>query len=129
MRRRDLLNAAGLALVPIGPCGWAAATAGPPKRLIVILLRGAVDGLSVVVPYAEEAYYAERRTIAIAPPGKPDGALPLDHLGQQRFARCHQLVYASPQLRCGLLAAGGALLDRSQLAPQAHQFLRVVARL
>ena len=48
---------------------------GVSKRLIVILLRGAVDGLNVVVPYAEEAYYQERGSIAIAPPGKPDGAL------------------------------------------------------
>jgi uncharacterized protein (DUF1501 family) len=78
MRRRYLLKAAGLSLLPIGPYGWAATAAGPPKRLIVILLRGAVDGLSVVVPYTEEAYYAERRSIAIAAPGKPDGALPLD---------------------------------------------------
>jgi uncharacterized protein (DUF1501 family) len=83
MRRRDILKAAwlkgaGLALLPIGPLGWAAASAGPPKRLIVILLRGAVDGLSVVVPYTEESYYAERRSIAIGAPGKADGALPLD---------------------------------------------------
>ena len=79
MRRRDLLKAAGLGLLPIGPYGWAATAVGPPKRLIVILLRGAVDGLSVVVPYAEQAYYAERRSIAIAAPGRPDGALPLDN--------------------------------------------------
>jgi uncharacterized protein (DUF1501 family) len=78
MRRRDFLRAAGPALLPIGPSGWAAITAGPPKRLIVVLLRGAVDGLSVVIPYTEEAYYAERRSIAVAPPGRPDGALPLD---------------------------------------------------
>jgi len=55
---------------------------GAPRRLIVILLRGAVDGLNVVIPFAEEAYYEERRSIAIAPPGKPDGALALDqHFG------------------------------------------------
>ena len=72
-----------MALLPIGPDAWAAVAGGSgSKRLIVILLRGAVDGLSVVVPYGEEAYYRERRTIAIAPPGKPDGALPLDqHFG------------------------------------------------
>jgi uncharacterized protein (DUF1501 family) len=52
------------------------------SRLIVVLLRGAVDGLSVVIPYADEAYYRERQSIAIAPPGKPDGALALDgHFG------------------------------------------------
>jgi uncharacterized protein (DUF1501 family) len=55
---------------------------GGEKRLIVVLLRGAVDGLNVVIPFADEDYYQERRSIAIAPPGKPDGALPLDaHFG------------------------------------------------
>src|SRR5262245_56671359 len=55
---------------------------GGIKRLIVILLRGAVDGLNVVIPFADGAYYQERRSIAIAPPGKPDGALVLDqHFG------------------------------------------------
>ena len=53
-----------------------------PTRLIVILLRGAVDGLNVVIPYADGAYYQERQSIAVAPPGKPDGALALDgHFG------------------------------------------------
>src|SRR5919109_5211364 len=82
MRRRDLLG--GAAVIPLccGAQAWAPTGDADPKRLIVILLRGAVDGLSVVVPYGEEAYYRERRTIAIAPPGKPDGALPLDqHFG------------------------------------------------
>jgi uncharacterized protein (DUF1501 family) len=66
----------------LGPSAWAAAVDGGSQRLIVILLRGAVDGLNVVVPYAEEAYYRERPSIAIAPPGKPDGAFALDeHFG------------------------------------------------
>ena len=30
------------------------------------MLRGAVDGLNVVVPYGEQAYYDARPTIAIA---------------------------------------------------------------
>ncbi len=46
-------------------------------RLIVILLRGAVDGLNVVVPYRETAYYEARPTLAIPEPGQPQGALPL----------------------------------------------------
>ena len=69
MRRRDLLAlTAAAAFVPLAAPALAAApqTAGAPKRLVVILLRGAVDGLDVVIPYAEEAYYAARPTIAIA---------------------------------------------------------------
>lgn len=48
------------------------------KRLIVIFLRGAVDGLNVVIPYAEMDYYDGRPTIAVAPPGSGTGALQLD---------------------------------------------------
>ncbi len=49
------------------------------KRLIVVFLRGAVDGLNVVVPYQEAAYYAARPRIAIPQPGKAGGVLDLDH--------------------------------------------------
>src|SRR5215471_19153196 len=82
VRRRDFLTAIGAALFSLAPDAWAAVADGGPARLIVILLRGAVDGLNVVIPYAEETYYTERRSIAIAPPGKPNGALTLDeHFG------------------------------------------------
>jgi uncharacterized protein (DUF1501 family) len=76
--RRDLLKAAGPALLALGPDAWAAADDSGSKCLVVVLLRGAVDGLNVVVPYAEEHYYEERQSIAIAPPGKPNGGLALD---------------------------------------------------
>jgi uncharacterized protein (DUF1501 family) len=81
-RRRDFLKGAATSLIFLSQDAWAAATDGSERRLIVILLRGAVDGLNVIIPFAEEAYYQERRSIAIAPPGKPDGALALDqHFG------------------------------------------------
>jgi uncharacterized protein (DUF1501 family) len=81
--RRVMLRAsAAAALLPLGAGAWAATAEGGPKRLIVVLLRGAVDGLNVVVPYADQAYYEARPTIAIARPGGPDGALALDgHFG------------------------------------------------
>ena len=79
MRRRDLLGlAAGASLLPLAGSAWAANAPGAPKRLVVVMLRGAVDGLNVVVPYGEEAYYAARPTIAIGKPGSEDGGLPLD---------------------------------------------------
>jgi uncharacterized protein (DUF1501 family) len=79
MNRRDFLRlSAGAALLPLGGGAWAAAAEGGPKRFIVILLRGAVDGLNVVVPCSEPAYYHARPTIAIGRPGTKDGALPLD---------------------------------------------------
>jgi uncharacterized protein (DUF1501 family) len=80
--RRWFVVGGGAALLPLGGGAWAAAAEGGPKRLVVILLRGAVDGLNVVVPYADPDYYAARPTIAIARPGTAGGALPLDgHFG------------------------------------------------
>ena len=83
MRRRDFLGlSAGASLLALGGTAWAASTDAGPKRLVIVLLRGAVDGLNVVVPYGEEAYYAARPTIAIGRPGTENGALALDeHFG------------------------------------------------
>jgi uncharacterized protein (DUF1501 family) len=79
MRRRDLLAASAAALLPLGRGAWAAPAAGGPRRLVVVMLRGAVDGLNVVVPSGEDAYYAARPTIAIAKPGAGgEAALALD---------------------------------------------------
>lgn len=83
MNRRDLLGlAGGAALAPmLGPI-WAARADEAPQRLVVVMLRGAVDGLNVVIPYGEPAYYAARPTIAIQKPGGDNGALALDgHFG------------------------------------------------
>ncbi|HEX8905012.1 MAG TPA: DUF1501 domain-containing protein [Longimicrobiaceae bacterium] len=54
------------------------------KTLICIFQRGAADGLSMVVPFGDPAYYAARRSIAIADPARRSdrGALDLDgHFG------------------------------------------------
>lgn len=48
------------------------------KTLICIFQRGAVDGLNMVVPFGEKAYYARRRSIAIPAPGRENGAIDLD---------------------------------------------------
>jgi uncharacterized protein (DUF1501 family) len=49
------------------------------KILIAIFQRGAVDGLNVVVPHGERAYYAARPTIAIPrPDGSERAAIDLD---------------------------------------------------
>jgi uncharacterized protein (DUF1501 family) len=91
MQRRHLLRAAaaaGLAWSAVGRTAFAAtAPAGAAplpgnKRLVVVFLRGAVDGLSVVVPYSEGAYYQMRSSIALARPGQDGGVLDLDnHFG------------------------------------------------
>lgn len=84
MDRREFLKAAGvmsLSMLFPGIQGWAASTGsdtGAGRKLIVIFLRGAVDGLSVVVPYSASRYYSVRPRIAIPKPGEPLGALQLD---------------------------------------------------
>jgi uncharacterized protein (DUF1501 family) len=49
-----------------------AAGAGRSKQLIAIFQRGAVDGLSVVVPFGEADYYRARPSIAIPLPTSAD---------------------------------------------------------
>ena len=86
LRRRDFLRRAivmgAAGFTAVGTHGWAwkssAQVATNSPRLIVILLRGAIDGLSVVVPYREAEYYAARPGIAIAKPGEEEGAIDLD---------------------------------------------------
>ncbi|HEY9725757.1 MAG TPA: DUF1501 domain-containing protein [Chroococcales cyanobacterium] len=85
MNRRKFLEQLGLvssvAMVSIGTHAWVARSVtsnSNPKRLIVVFLRGAVDGLNVVIPHWENAYYDARSLIAIAPPNEANGALDLD---------------------------------------------------
>jgi uncharacterized protein (DUF1501 family) len=60
--------------------GWTYSTVrgASDKKLIVIFLRGGMDGLNVVVPYGDPNYYALRPTIAIPKPGNELGVLDLD---------------------------------------------------
>ena len=87
MQRRDFLNAfaAGTGLMmPLGRHAWAAtgaqgaAPGATSRKLIVVMLRGAVDGLNVVAPLGDANYARLRPTIALAAPDKDNGALDLD---------------------------------------------------
>lgn len=91
-------------LIPVGLSGCAVAPGGKPlarnsnvdaplaygtpkarahangdgaPRMVVVFLRGAVDGLNVVVPHGDHAYYQARPGIAVARPGMPNGAIDL----------------------------------------------------
>ena len=48
------------------------------KRLVVLFQRGAADGLNIVVPHGESAYYSMRPSIAIPRPHGTDGAIDLN---------------------------------------------------
>lgn len=86
--RRTLLVGAGLTAVgwltrsALGQVRIAPSKAGPDGDVLVsIFLRGGMDGLSAVVPYAEDAYYRARPNTAIARPNQGalgDRALDLD---------------------------------------------------
>ncbi len=108
--RRAFVRAGGLALVSLGGldplflgrAAYAARRQGTRgKVLVCVFQRGAVDGLSMVVPYAEEAYYSERRRIAIPRPGTGDGAA-LDLDG--RFGLHPRLAPIKPLWNAGSLA-------------------------
>ena len=80
--RRIFLRNAALAMVGIGTAPvWlerALYAQGSPSRrkkvLVAIFQRGAADGLNIVVPHSEQAYYDLRPTIAIPRPGSGDNA-------------------------------------------------------
>jgi uncharacterized protein (DUF1501 family) len=55
-----------------------AATGSGDRRFVVVILRGALDGLSLVPPHGDPDYANVRGAIALAKPGATDGALPLD---------------------------------------------------
>lgn len=76
---QSLMLAGGFTMTGLGRTGWAlAAPTNTDRRLIVILMRGAVDGLSIVTPYTEPNYYNSRPTIALPPPNQSEGLLYLD---------------------------------------------------
>ena len=70
-RRAFLKNGAmavvGTAAVPsfLTRAAWGVVNPASNKRLVVIFQRGAADGLNIVVPHGESAYYALRPTISI----------------------------------------------------------------
>ncbi len=89
MERRAFVKSGALALVTMGlspsflrrtAFGMELLNAPKGKVLICLFQRGAADGLNMVVPFGERAYYAMRPSIAIAQPSRNaiNGAVDLD---------------------------------------------------
>jgi len=94
MNRRFFLRSGGIALASFGALNITPSflqralaeqmrdriTGGRRKTLIAIFQRGAVDGLNMVVPYGDRAYYDLRPSISIAKPvaGNAETAINLD---------------------------------------------------
>jgi uncharacterized protein (DUF1501 family) len=84
--RRVFVKNGAFALVSLGfapsfltRTAFAAGATTRSKRLIAIFQRGAVDGLSVIVPFGDKEYYRARPSIAIGRPGSAsDAAVDLD---------------------------------------------------
>jgi uncharacterized protein (DUF1501 family) len=80
MQRREFLNLTALA------AGGAfltsrvafAASSERRQRFVVVIMRGALDGLAAVPPYADPDYAGLRREVALRAPGTTGAALPLN---------------------------------------------------
>lgn len=79
LTRRQWLGAAAAAGVAPRAFAQAVPAARGDGRLVVVFLRGALDGLSAFVPYADADYARARPSIALpAPDGSDQTALKLD---------------------------------------------------
>src|SRR5262244_1921076 len=93
MNRRFFLKSGGIALASVGAATMSpsfltralAQTKGTGRRkiLIAIFQRGAMDGLSAVIPYGEPEYYNLRSAIAIPRPGGASDSNPTSPVGSQ----------------------------------------------
>jgi len=79
LSRRGALLGLGAAFVLGGTRVAFAQTAGPnpDARLVVVLLRGGMDGLAAVPAYGDPDWVSLRGPLATPGPGRPDGALDL----------------------------------------------------
>lgn len=75
-RRRFVLGAGALAVGTALPT-LLYASGADSRRLVVVILRGALDGLAAVPPYGDPAYAGLHRDLAIGAPGTEGGALAL----------------------------------------------------
>ena len=85
--RRTFMKSGALALFALGGAprfliraARAQERGGRPKILVALFQRGAVDGLSMIVPHGDPAYYASRGSIAVArpTPGHAETTVDLD---------------------------------------------------
>lgn len=88
------------------------------RRFVVVLLRGALDGLAAVAPYADPRYAEKRGALALKPPGETGGAIALD----RNFALHPSLAALAPYYQRGeflvVPAAGNGYQTRSHFDAQ-----------
>jgi uncharacterized protein (DUF1501 family) len=120
LRRRDLVHllAGTGAFAVLGLPGAVFAAAPGDRRLVVVVLRGALDGLAAVAPLADPYYARKRGALALDPPGAANGCLALD----TTFALHPALAPLHPYWQQGELAfvhaAGNGYRTRSHFDAQ-----------
>ncbi|MGD2133488.1 MAG: DUF1501 domain-containing protein [Maricaulaceae bacterium] len=68
------------------------------RPLVVVILRGGLDGLAAVAPYGDSRYRALRGELALAEPGEENGVLPLgDGLGLHPSLQNMHALYTEGQ--------------------------------
>ena len=120
---RHALFASGGLLLSLGTRGWAARLASSPAgspRLVVVFLRGAVDGLNVVVPWSDGRYYEARPSIAVPRPGREDGVLDLDGRFGLHPALAALMPYWQDRTLGFVHASGSPDSNRSHFEAQAY---------
>jgi uncharacterized protein (DUF1501 family) len=80
LNRREVLRNIGLGTVATSMPGALFAKADTDARFVLIVLRGAADGLAIAAPYGEGRYQSLRGELAIPEPGASDGLLKVDGL-------------------------------------------------
>ncbi len=115
-RRSALLGLT--AAFTLGRTSLALAAAPTENRFVVVILRGAMDGLSAVQPYGDPACADVRGTLALPPPGSADGLLDLGgYFGlHPQLAAVHDMYKANQALI--IHAAAGHYRSRSHFEAQ-----------
>lgn len=80
LTRRNVIKALGMAAASCGAPRLALASANTDARFVLVVLRGAVDGLALAAPYGDGNYRRVRGELAIDAPGQTGGLLRLDGL-------------------------------------------------
>ena len=78
--RRKVLQFLGGAAIAAGTPTLSLATTNSDSKFVLVVLRGAVDGLALAAPYGDGNYNKVRGELAIPKPGSSDGLLKLDGL-------------------------------------------------
>jgi uncharacterized protein (DUF1501 family) len=115
-RRQAMLGLT--AAVTLGRSSLALAAPETEKRFVVVLLRGAMDGLSAVQPYGDPAFAGLRGKLALPQPGQADGVFDLGGMYglHPSLTQLHQMYVSGDALL--LHAVAGHYRSRSHFEAQ-----------